>query len=276
VAQSAGHRLAFDKIAGVAEGKRRFGGCGICAERAAAVAAADDDHVFDSDGVGVVWETTPGHVGLADYQLRVWIGIGHAGHAHIGDSFPVAQRWRTAVNRAAEAMTIFAVMCAVFSSNPHWPGLVWLVAPAVAQLELDLAAVPLAADVTSSPCPPTSRCRCCSGTWAHPGFGVCATGQNKMRSSSTVSSRWRTGSTVTGAITRSVFNSGRPATPLVCRCIRSFPDFSVSQLPGWHTTDFPRISLPERFTPVWHVLTLLVPLRKLVTSKRSSPCGILT
>ena len=41
-----------------------------------------------------------------------WIGIGHAGTLISAILFLLRQRWRTSVNRAAEAMTIFAVMCA--------------------------------------------------------------------------------------------------------------------------------------------------------------------
>src|SRR5210317_619483 len=41
-----------------------------------------------------------------------WIGIGHAGTLISAVLFLFRQRWRTSVNRSAEAMTIFAVMCA--------------------------------------------------------------------------------------------------------------------------------------------------------------------
>src|SRR5262245_16775447 len=41
-----------------------------------------------------------------------WIGIGHAGTLISAILFLMRQRWRTSVNRAAEAMTLFAVMCA--------------------------------------------------------------------------------------------------------------------------------------------------------------------
>ena len=41
-----------------------------------------------------------------------WIGIGHAGTLISAILLLFRQRWRTGVNRAAEAMTIFAVMCA--------------------------------------------------------------------------------------------------------------------------------------------------------------------
>src|SRR6516162_2345736 len=41
-----------------------------------------------------------------------WIGIGHAGTLISAILFLFRQKWRTSVNRSAEAMTIFAVMCA--------------------------------------------------------------------------------------------------------------------------------------------------------------------
>ena len=41
-----------------------------------------------------------------------WVGIGHAGTLISAILFLFRQKWRTSVNRAAEAMTLFAVMCA--------------------------------------------------------------------------------------------------------------------------------------------------------------------
>ncbi|MCL4219346.1 MAG: polysulfide reductase NrfD [Candidatus Hydrogenedentes bacterium] len=41
-----------------------------------------------------------------------WIGIGHAGTLISAILFLFRQKWRTSVNRAAEAMTLFAVICA--------------------------------------------------------------------------------------------------------------------------------------------------------------------
>ncbi len=41
-----------------------------------------------------------------------WIGIGHAGTLISAILFLFKQKWRTSVNRSAEAMTIFAVICA--------------------------------------------------------------------------------------------------------------------------------------------------------------------
>ncbi len=41
-----------------------------------------------------------------------WVGIGHAGTLISAVLLLFRQRWRTSINRSAEAMTIFAVMCA--------------------------------------------------------------------------------------------------------------------------------------------------------------------
>ncbi len=41
-----------------------------------------------------------------------WVGIGHAGTLISAVLLLFRQKWRTSINRAAEAMTIFAVMCA--------------------------------------------------------------------------------------------------------------------------------------------------------------------
>jgi molybdopterin-containing oxidoreductase family membrane subunit len=41
-----------------------------------------------------------------------WIGIGHAGTLISAILFLFRQKWRTSVNRSAEAMTLFAVVCA--------------------------------------------------------------------------------------------------------------------------------------------------------------------
>ena len=41
-----------------------------------------------------------------------WIGIGHAGTLISAILFLFRQKWRTSVNRSAEAMTLIAVMCA--------------------------------------------------------------------------------------------------------------------------------------------------------------------
>ncbi len=54
-----------------------------------------------------------------------WIGIGHAGTAFSIFLLILRQRWRTSINRAAEAMTVFAVGCAAIYPAIHM-GRVWL------------------------------------------------------------------------------------------------------------------------------------------------------
>jgi len=54
-----------------------------------------------------------------------WIGIGHAGTLISAILLLFRQKWRTGVNRAAEAMTIFAVMCAGLFPLIHM-GRIWM------------------------------------------------------------------------------------------------------------------------------------------------------
>lgn len=59
-----------------------------------------------------------------------WIGIGHAGTLISAVLYLFRQNWRTGINRAAEAMTIFAVICALIYPLMHtgrpWLALYWL------------------------------------------------------------------------------------------------------------------------------------------------------
>lgn len=54
-----------------------------------------------------------------------WIGIGHAGTLISAILLLFRQKWRTSINRSAEAMTIFAVMCAAIFPLIHM-GRPWL------------------------------------------------------------------------------------------------------------------------------------------------------
>src|SRR5476651_2073722 len=54
-----------------------------------------------------------------------WIGIGHAGTLISAVLLLFRQKWRLGINRSAEAMTIFAVMCAAIFVLFH-TGRVWL------------------------------------------------------------------------------------------------------------------------------------------------------
>src|SRR6185503_14328137 len=65
-----------------------------------------------STGVGVWGLMVPVAWAWDITNFVFWIGIGHAGTLISAILFLLRQRWRTSINRAAEAMTIFAVICA--------------------------------------------------------------------------------------------------------------------------------------------------------------------
>ena len=60
-----------------------------------------------------------------------WVGIGHAGTLISAVLFLLRQKWRTSINRFAEAMTIFAVICAGIYPAIHVgrPWLLYFVMP---------------------------------------------------------------------------------------------------------------------------------------------------
>jgi molybdopterin-containing oxidoreductase family membrane subunit len=60
-----------------------------------------------------------------------WIGIGHAGTLISAILFLFRQKWRTSINRSAEAMTVFAVICAGLFPLIHMgrPWLFYWIAP---------------------------------------------------------------------------------------------------------------------------------------------------
>ncbi len=63
-------------------------------------------------GVGVWGVNQPVGWGFDIVNFVFWVGIGHAGTLISAILFLLRQRWRTSIARFAEAMTIFAVMCA--------------------------------------------------------------------------------------------------------------------------------------------------------------------
>ncbi len=70
--------------------------------------------------VGWAWDIT---------NFVWWIGIGHAGTLISAILLLFRQKWRMSINRAAEAMTIFAVICAAVFPIIHmgrpWLGFYW-------------------------------------------------------------------------------------------------------------------------------------------------------
>lgn len=76
-------------------------------------------------GIGVWGLNNPIGWGWDITNFVFWIGIGHAGTLISAILFLFRQKWRTAINRSAEAMTIFAVVCALTMVLSH-TGRPWL------------------------------------------------------------------------------------------------------------------------------------------------------
>ena len=64
------------------------------------------------EGLGLWGVNQPVAWGFDIVNFVFWVGIGHAGTLISAILFLLRQRWRTGIARFAEAMTIFAVMCA--------------------------------------------------------------------------------------------------------------------------------------------------------------------
>ena len=71
------------------------------------------------NGVGSWGNNSPVYWAWDITNFVWWIGIGHAGTLISAVLFLFRQKWRTAINRFAEAMTIFAVMCAGMYPGIH-------------------------------------------------------------------------------------------------------------------------------------------------------------
>jgi Ni/Fe-hydrogenase subunit HybB-like protein len=77
-------------------------------------------------GIGVWGNNVPVAWGWPIVNFVFWIGIGHAGTLISAILFLFRQKWRTSINRASEAMTIFAVMAAGIFPAIH-VGRIWVI-----------------------------------------------------------------------------------------------------------------------------------------------------
>ena len=82
-------------------------------------------YVTVSTGIGTWGVNNSIAWGWAIINFVWWIGIGHAGTAFSIFLLILRQKWRTSINRAAEAMTVAAVMCAALFPLLHM-GRPWL------------------------------------------------------------------------------------------------------------------------------------------------------
>ena len=81
-------------------------------------------------GTGIWGVNIPVGWGFAIVNFVWWIGIGHAGTLISAILLLFRQKWRMSISRFAEAMTIFAVMCAamfpIFHTGRPWLAAYWL------------------------------------------------------------------------------------------------------------------------------------------------------
>jgi len=114
-----------DQVAGIVEGKTPRWWWAVFIPSVLAFLVLPAMMLYQiTTGVGVWGDAHPVMWGWDIINFVWWIGIGHAGTLISAILFLLRQRWRTAVNRAAEAMTIFAVMCASIYPALH-VGRVW-------------------------------------------------------------------------------------------------------------------------------------------------------
>lgn len=222
------------------------------------------------DGVGVWGLNNPVGWGFAIVNFVFWVGIGHAGTLISAILFLFRQKWRTSINRFAEAMTIFAVICAGIFPGIHvgriwlayylfpipnsmamWPNfksaLLWDVFAVSTYFTVSLLFwyVGLIPDLATFRDRATTKIKKIA-------YGIFALGWN---GSNRHWLNYEKAYMILAAI----------ATPLVLsvHSIVSF-DFATSNLPGWHTTIFPPYFVAGAvFSGFAMVLTLLIIARKI-------------
>ncbi len=212
--------------------------------------------------VGWAWDIT---------NFVWWVGIGHAGTLISAILLLFRQRWRMSINRAAEAMTIFAVICAAMFPVLHmgrpWLGFYWaLPLPNTfgslwvnfnSPLLWDVFAISTYFSVSLVfwyigliPDFATIRDRATNKISAAI-YGVLSFGWD---GAAKTWSRYETVALILAGL----------ATPLVLsvHTIVSM-DFATSVIPGWHTTIFPPYFVAGAiFSGFAMVLTLLIVTRK--------------
>ncbi len=201
-----------------------------------------------------------------------WVGIGHAGTLISAILLLFRQKWRMSINRSAEAMTIFAVMCAaifpVFHMGRVWVGYWALPLPnSFGSLWVNFNS-PLLWDVFAI----STYFSVSLLFWYIGLIPDIATIRDKVKSK--VAKFWYgffsmgwTGSTRTWARYEviSLILAGL-STPLVLSVHTIVStDFATSVVPGWHTTIFPPYFVAGAiFSGFGMVLTLLLVARKVM------------
>ncbi len=219
-------------------------------------------------GVGIWGVDIPVAWGFAITSFVWWIGIGHAGTLISAILLLLNQKWRTSINRFAEAMTLFAVACAgmfplLHLGRPYYfywllpyPNIMSLWPQFRSPLVWDVFAVFTYATVSLLfwymglvPDLATLRDRA-RGRFTRKIYGVMALG---WRGASRHWHQYQTGYLLLAGL----------ATPLVVsvHTVVSF-DFAVAIVPGWHSTIFPPYFVAGAiFSGFAMVITIAVPLR---------------
>src|SRR5580693_3563430 len=219
-------------------------------------------------GVGVWGINIPNGWGFAIINFVWWIGIGHAGTLISAILLLLNQSWRNAINRFAEAMTLFAVMCAgmfpVLHTGRPWlaywmfpyPNTMALWPQFRSPLLWDVFAVSTYFTISAvfwyvGLLPDLATLRDTSKKrWQQVVYGALAMG---WRGSARHWQRYEKASLLLAGL----------ATPLVVsvHTVVSF-DFAVSIIPGWHTTIFPPYFVAGAiYSGFAMVLTLMIPVR---------------
>jgi molybdopterin-containing oxidoreductase family membrane subunit len=220
-------------------------------------------------GVGIWGVNIPVGWGFAIINFVWWIGIGHAGTLISAILLLLKQGWRTSINRFAEAMTIFAVMCAglfpLIHTGRPWLAIYWLF-PYPNQMAIwpqfrspliwDVFAVSTYFSVSLMfwyvgliPDLATMRDKA-KNLWIKRIYGVFSLG-------------WRGSARHWQRYEHIYLLLAGLSTPLVLsvHTVVSF-DFAVGIVPGWHTTIFPPYFVAGAiYDGFAMVLTLAIPLR---------------
>jgi molybdopterin-containing oxidoreductase family membrane subunit len=221
-------------------------------------------------GIGVWGNNVPVAWAFDIVNFVFWIGIGHAGTLISAILYLFRQKWRTGINRFAEAMTIFAVICAMMFVATHtgrpWmdfylfptPNQNWVWPQFKSPLMWDVFAVNTYF-ITSllfwymGMVPDLATLRDRAKTKLRKLlYGLFALG-------------WRGSNRHWLNFEKAYLLLAAFSTPLVLsvHSVVSF-DFATSQLPGWHTTIFPPYFVAGAiFGGFAMVVTLAVPAREL-------------
>ena len=223
------------------------------------------------EGTGIWGLNVPVGWGFAIINFVWWIGIGHAGTLISAVLLLFRQQWRTSINRAAEGMTIFAVMCAgmfpLLHTGRPWLAAYWLF-PYPNSMDIwPQFRSPLIWDVFA-----VSTYLTISLVFWYLGLVPdFATFRDRAKNLITkrifgmLSMGWRGSAIHWERYEMASLMLAGLSTPLVLsvHSIVSF-DFAVSVIPGWHTTIFPPYFVAGAiYAGFAMVLTLMIPLRGL-------------